>query len=141
MQNAPLVRAAGLEFGYRFSRGGLNSTLSLWQLHLNSELVFEGDDGVTSAGGPTVRRGIEFANFYQLLPRSPWLTLDADIALSKARFLTDPGNLGTFVPESIDDVTAAGLPRIGRTTRRACVCAISVRACWIGPATRSRLRQ
>ena len=106
LQNAPLVRAVGLEFGYRYSRGGLNSTLSLWQLHLNSELVFDGDDGVTSAGGPTMRRGIEFANFYQ--PR-PWLTLDADIATSNARFLNDPDGLGTYVPESINAVTAAGI--------------------------------
>ncbi|HEY1883109.1 MAG TPA: TonB-dependent receptor [Candidatus Cybelea sp.] len=106
LQNTPLARAAGLEFGYRYSRGGLNSTISLWQLHLNSELVFDGDAGVTSAGGPTMRRGIEFANFYQ--PK-PWLTFDADIATSNARFLTDPQGLGTFVPESINVVTAAGV--------------------------------
>lgn len=106
LQNVPLVRAVGLEFGYRYSRGGLNSTLSFWQLHLNSELVFDGDDGVTSAGGPTMRRGIEFANFYR--PR-PWLTLDADVATSNARFLTNPDNLGTYVPESINVVTAAGI--------------------------------
>ncbi len=106
LQNTPLVRAVRLEFGYRYSRGGLNSTLSLWQLHLNSELIFDGDAGVTFAGGPTMRRGIEFANFYQ--PR-PWLTFDADIATSNARFLNDPDNLGTYVPESINVVTAAGV--------------------------------
>ncbi len=106
LQNAPLARGEGLEFGYRYSRGGLNSTLALWQLHLNSELVFDGDAGVTYAGGPTMRRGIEFANFYQPVP---WLTLDADIATSNARFLNDPGGQGTYVPESIDAVTAAGI--------------------------------
>ena len=106
LQNSPLVRAVGLEFGYRYSRGGLNSTLSLWQLHLNSELLFDGDAGVTFAGGPTMRRGIEFANFYQA---RPWLTFDADIATSNARFLNDPDNLGTYVPESINVVTAAGV--------------------------------
>jgi hypothetical protein len=106
LQNAPLVRAEGAELGYRYSRGGLNSTISFWQLHLNSELVFDGDAGVTYAGGPTMRRGIEFANFYQPLP---WLTLDADIATSNARFLNDPDNQGTYVPESIDAVTAAGV--------------------------------
>lgn len=106
LQTTPLVRAVGAELGYRYSRGGLNSTISFWQLHLNSELIFNGDAGVTFAGGPTMRRGIEFANFYQ--PR-PWLTLDADIATSNARFLNDPGNLGTYVPESINVVTAAGI--------------------------------
>ena len=82
-KNAPLVRAVGLELGYRYSHGGLNSTIAFWQLHLNSELVFDGDDGVTSAGGPTMRRGIEFANFYQL---RPWLVLDADIAVLTPAF-------------------------------------------------------
>jgi hypothetical protein len=53
-----------------------------------------------------MRRGIEFANFYQ--PR-PWLTFDADISTSNARFLDDPDNLGTYVPESINVVTAAGV--------------------------------
>jgi hypothetical protein len=106
LQNAPLVRAEGTELGYRYSRGGLNSTIAFWQLHLNSELVFDGDVGVTFAGGPTMRRGIEFANFYQPLP---WLTLDADIATSNARFLNDPEGEGTYVPESIDAVTAAGV--------------------------------
>ncbi len=106
LQNTPLVRAVGPEFGYRYSQGGLNSTLSLWQLHLNSELVFDGDAGVTFAGGPTMRRGIEFANFYQL---QPWLTFDADIATSNARFLNNPDGLGTYVPQSINVVTSAGI--------------------------------
>ncbi|MBV8198645.1 MAG: TonB-dependent receptor [Candidatus Eremiobacteraeota bacterium] len=106
LQNTPLVRATGLELGYRYSHGGLNSTLALWQLHLNSELVFNGDAGVTNAGGPTMRRGIEFANFYQ--PK-PWLTFDADVATSNARFLSNPGGAGTFVPESINVVSAAGV--------------------------------
>jgi hypothetical protein len=106
LQNTPLVRAVGLELGYRYSHGGLNSTIAFWQLHLNSELVFDGDDGVTSAGGPTMRRGIEFANFYQA---RPWLALDADISTSNARFLSDPDNLGTYVPESINVVTSAGV--------------------------------
>lgn len=106
LQNTPLVRAAGEEIGYRYSRGPLNSTLAFWQLHLNSELVFDGDAGVTYAGGPTMRRGIELTNFYRL---KPWLILDADIATSKARFLNNPGGLGTYVPESIGTVTAAGV--------------------------------
>jgi TonB dependent receptor/TonB-dependent Receptor Plug Domain len=105
LQNTPLVRAAGEEIGYRYSRGALNSTLAFWQLHLNSELVFDGDAGVTYAGGPTMRRGIELTNFYRL---KPWLILDADIATSKARFLNNPGGLGAYVPESIGTVTAAG---------------------------------
>jgi TonB dependent receptor len=104
-QVSPLVRADGGELGYRYSKGRLNSTLTLWQLHLNSELVFDGDNGTTYTGGPTLRRGIELANFYQAMPG---VTLDADVATSNARFLTDPQHLGTYVPESINAVTAIG---------------------------------
>jgi hypothetical protein len=53
-----------------------------------------------------MRRGIEFANLYQPLP---WLTLDADVAISNARFLNNPDDQGTLVPESIDAVTSAGV--------------------------------
>ena len=34
---------------------------------------------------------------------------DADVATSNARFLTNPDNQGTFVPESINVVTSAGV--------------------------------
>lgn len=102
---SPLVRAEGFELGYRYSHGPLNSTLALWQLHADSELVFDGDAGVTVAGGPTMRRGIEIANFYRPVR---WLTIDADAAVSSARFLRDPLGQGTFVPESIDAVEAIG---------------------------------
>ena len=53
-----------------------------------------------------MRRGIEFANFYQA---RPWLVFDADVSTSNARFLTDPDNQGTYVPESINVVTSAGV--------------------------------
>ena len=36
------------------------------------------------------------------------LTLDADVATSTARFLTNLDNLGTYVPESLNVVSAAG---------------------------------
>ncbi|MEO6914144.1 MAG: hypothetical protein ABI182_09030, partial [Candidatus Baltobacteraceae bacterium] len=75
------------------------------QLNLASELIFDGDHGVTFAGRPTVRRGIEFSNFYA---PTPHLTLDADLATSTARFLTDPQSIGTAVPESLAAVISAG---------------------------------
>ena len=56
-------------------------------------------------GGPTQRKGVEFTNHY--LPR-PWLTVDADLATSTARFLDDPTHEGTGVPESLDSVVALG---------------------------------
>jgi hypothetical protein len=104
-QNSPLVRAIGEELGYRYSAPKLTTTLSLFALHLSNELIFDGDHGTTSVGGPTMRKGIELSNFWN--PRR-WLTLDADFATATARFMTDPLHQGTAVPESLNTVVAAG---------------------------------
>ncbi len=102
---SPLVRAWGEEVGYRLTVPKLTTTVSFWKLNIASELVFDGDNGVTQPSGPTVRKGIELTNYYRPVAG---LTLDADVATSTARFLTNPGNLGTYVPESLNVVTAAG---------------------------------
>jgi opacity protein-like surface antigen len=79
-----LVRSAGAEIGVRTKIvPGLDSSVSLFYLHQNSELFFDGDTGTTVAGLPSVRTGIEFTNNYN--PVS-WLRVDADLALSRARF-------------------------------------------------------
>src|SRR5690606_11943005 len=83
----PLVRAKGAEVGLRTSRlRGLHSTVSLWYLGLDSELLFAGDAGTTEAGGPSRRVGLEWTNDARL---APWLTVDADLAFSRARFRDD----------------------------------------------------
>ena len=49
----PLVRAKGAEIGVRTVRiRGLQSTVALWYLGLDSELLFVGDAGTTEAGTP-----------------------------------------------------------------------------------------
>ncbi len=103
---SPLVRAWGEELGYRYSAPKLTTTVSFWKLNLASELVFDGDHGVTTPSGPTVRKGIELTNYYR---PTRTLTLDADISTSTARFTTNPDNAGTFVPESLNVVTSAGI--------------------------------
>jgi outer membrane receptor protein involved in Fe transport len=95
----------GEEFGYRYSTSKLTTTASLWKLTIASELVFDGDHGVTTPNGPTVRKGIELTKYYR---PTKCLTLDADVATSTARFLSDPDKLGTYVPESLNVVTSAG---------------------------------
>jgi len=72
---------------------------------LSNELIFDGDHGTTSVGGPDVRQGIELANFYT---PTKYLTFDADLATTTARFLTDPLNQGTGVPESLAAVISTG---------------------------------
>ncbi len=103
---SPLVRANGEEVGYRYATSKLNTTLSLWRLGIASELTFSGDAGTTSAGRPTVRKGIEITNFYT--PTRD-LTIDADFATSTARFTTDPDGIGTGVPETLASVAALGV--------------------------------
>src|SRR4030095_9869369 len=48
LQVNPLVRSKGAEIGVRSTWvPGLNSTLAFWYLHLDSELLFVGDAGIT----------------------------------------------------------------------------------------------
>jgi TonB dependent receptor/TonB-dependent Receptor Plug Domain len=103
---SPLVRANGEEIGYRYATAKRTTTVSLWRLGVASELVFSGDAGTTAAGRPTVRKGIEIANFWTPTRR---LTFDADFATSTARFTTDPDRIGTGVPESLASVAALGV--------------------------------
>jgi hypothetical protein len=105
LQVTPLVRAVGEEIGYRYSNPQYTGTISLWQLNLNSELVFDGDHGTTFAGGPTVRRGFEVANFWKPVQ---WLTYDIDFSGSSARFLANFNGQGTSVPEFVNAVVSAG---------------------------------
>jgi outer membrane receptor protein involved in Fe transport len=105
-----LVRSEGAEIGVRTSAiEGLVSTVSLYYLHLDSELTFDGDSGDTQANGPSRRYGIEFANFYK---PTPWLTLNADLALTNSRYTspttTVTGTQGYYIANSIPVVLSAG---------------------------------
>jgi outer membrane receptor protein involved in Fe transport len=112
-----LVPARGAEIGVRTTAvSKLQSTLSFWGLHNDSELYFNGidaDSGETTASQQATNRyGIEFANYYT--PR-PGLTFDLDYADSSARFTSPttaaedvtPG--GTLVDEAIHQSLAAGV--------------------------------
>jgi hypothetical protein len=102
----PLVRARGAEVGLRTVRvRGLQSTVALWYLRLDSELLFVGDAGTTEAGRPSRRVGIEWTNYARL---APWLIFDADLAFTRARF-TDDDLAGTRIPGALDRVVSAGL--------------------------------
>ena len=101
-----LVRSRGGELGVRTEWiPKLQSSLALWRLALDSELIFAGDAGTTQASRPSQRHGIEWSNRYR--PR-PWLLLDADVSASRARFSGDDP-AGNFVPGSIERVAALGV--------------------------------
>ncbi|GAC1543529.1 MAG: hypothetical protein NVS2B17_23410 [Candidatus Velthaea sp.] len=102
----PLVRAIGSEFGARFSfNQKLRTTVSLWNLLLGSELVFQGDAGTTTPGRPSHRYGLELANYWA---PSPGFTYDLDFSTSSAKFTNfDP--VGQLVPGSIKNVLTFGV--------------------------------
>ncbi len=80
-----LVRTKGAETGVRTKViPGLDSSLSIFILDQDSELVFNGDAGDTSASRPSRRYGVEWTNQYR--PKS-WIDLDADLAMTHARFV------------------------------------------------------
>ena len=102
----PLVRATGSEVGVRtVAVPHLQSSLTLWSLSLDSELIFVGDAGTTEAGRPSRRYGLEFANYYS--PR-PWLIFDGDVSWSRAK-LADTDPVGDYVPGAVETVVSGGV--------------------------------
>ena len=121
-----LVRSRGAEIGVRTKAiPNLDSSISLFYLHQDSELFFDGDTGTTVPGPPSLRTGIEITNNYR--PVS-WVSVDADLALIRARFIgfdlaqeqlyeslagfpqAQIGNApGNFVPEAPWMVASAGI--------------------------------
>jgi len=101
----PLVSSLGAEVGMRTQYiPGLVSTLSLWWLQLDSELVFVGDAGGTEPSGQSQRYGVELTNFYR---PSRWLTLDFDVALTESEFTDVPTN-EKEIPNSVGTTLSAG---------------------------------
>ncbi|OQW39261.1 MAG: TonB-denpendent receptor [Proteobacteria bacterium SG_bin4] len=102
----PLARTYSAETGIRSTWvRGLQSTLTVWWMDLQSELVFVGDAGTTEASRPSRRYGIEFANYYQPVH---WLTFDADFSFSHARFRNTVPDEGNHVPNAVEAVIATG---------------------------------
>lgn len=106
----PLVRTKGAEIGVRTTVvKGLQSTLALWLLDIDSELVFSGDAGSTEASAPTRRYGVEWTNYYT---PTEWFSLDADFSFSHAEFreiVEGEGVRGRHIPGAIDSVISTGI--------------------------------
>jgi outer membrane receptor protein involved in Fe transport len=123
----PLTRATSAEVGMSTEPlSGWQTTLDLFLLKLKSELVFDGDAGVTHPSGATTRAGIEWGNTYRI---NHWLRADLNAAFSRGRFDHDvtPDDLGCseaaashpcpseiaitgrYIPNSPTDVIDAGL--------------------------------
>jgi outer membrane receptor protein involved in Fe transport len=95
------VAARGSELGLRSEWiPGLQTSLALWRLAMDSELVYVGDAGVTEANRPSTRRGVEWNNRWT--PHR-WLLVDADLARTHARF-ADADPAGDRIPNAVDKV-------------------------------------
>lgn len=101
----PLVRSVGGEVGLRWSPASTwRTTMALWALDLDSELLFVGDGGTTEPTDGSRRAGITLANFWRPVPQ---LALDADISFARARLHNvAPGE--DRIPGALERVVAAG---------------------------------
>jgi TonB-dependent Receptor Plug Domain len=123
----PLTRATSAELGLASTpMPDWETSLDVFELKLKSELVFDGDAGVTAPSGATTRVGVEWGNTYHI---NRWLSADLNAAFTRARFdrnsppddlgcsdaaasnaCTQPiGIVGRYVPNSPSNVIDAGL--------------------------------
>ena len=102
----PLVDSLGYELGLRgFLHERLNTSIALWSLKLDSELLFVGDAGTTEASRKSERQGVEVTAYYQFADE--W-TLDLEYAYTDAKF-TDSAPEGNQIPGSVEKVLQTGI--------------------------------
>jgi len=102
----PLVRAKGAEIGMHTNiMPTWQTALTAWGLDLASEQLFVGDAGSTEASRPSRRTGIEWTNYWR---PARGLIVDADIAVSRARF-RDDDPAGKHIPGAIERTASAGV--------------------------------
>ncbi len=81
----PLVRTYGFELGARTEAvSSVVSTLSLFYLHSDSELIYVGDAGSAEAGPASQRYGVEWSTYWHA---AEWLTFDHEMTLAQAKLL------------------------------------------------------
>jgi len=106
-----LVAARGSEVGLRTEAiPGLQSSLSLWRLDSDSEIIYSADSaiGSTEPNGASKRYGVEWNNHYHGLD---WLWIDADLAWTHARYAQQDanGSPGDLIPNAIPKVARVGV--------------------------------
>ena len=102
----PLVRSRGQELGVKSQWiSGLQTALSVWRLEFESELVYLGDAGTTTAGRPARRNGVEWSNRWT---PGRHVVLDANLAWTTPRYV-DALPAGTYIPNAVQKVANATL--------------------------------
>ncbi|NIB38278.1 TonB-dependent receptor [Pseudomaricurvus alkylphenolicus] len=102
----PLVGSLGYEVGFRgFITERLNTSLALWHLELDNELLFVGDAGNTETSRESERQGLEFTAYFRL--NEHW-NLDLEYAYTDAEF-SDSSPDGNHIPGAVEHVWQAGI--------------------------------
>lgn len=101
-----LPRALGFEAGVLIKPiPQLLLSATAWQLNLEQEFVYVGDEGVVEPGGKTRRQGIDLSARWQLLP---WLFLDADYNYTHPRATDEPEG-AQYIPLAPTQTSVGGL--------------------------------
>jgi outer membrane receptor protein involved in Fe transport len=101
-----LARAFGNELGTVVKPSDkILLQLTLWSLHLQSELVYVGDEGIVEVAGRTGRVGVDLGLRYEL---ANYLYLDLDLNVNKGKLLDEPGNANR-IPLAPTFTSAAGI--------------------------------
>ena len=96
-----LVRSRGQEVGVKSQLvPNLNTTLAIWHLDFDSELIYVGDAGTTEAGRPSRRSGVEWSNHWTPGDR---LWMDAHFAWTRPRY-SDNDPAGNAIPNAVQKV-------------------------------------
>jgi outer membrane receptor protein involved in Fe transport len=99
------VESRGGEVGFRWEpSSSFNVSASVFELQLDSELIFVGDAGTSEPSDPTKRSGVEVGSFWQPLR---WLTFDASAAWSHSRFEDAPAGQDR-IPNAVEFVGSFG---------------------------------
>jgi outer membrane cobalamin receptor len=104
LETAPgLVSSRGQEIGLKTQAiQNLQTTIALWQLDFDSELVYSGDTGSTEAGRPSKRNGVELSNHWT--PSDHYL-IDANLAWTRPRY-SDSDSSGNYIPNAVQKVAS-----------------------------------
>lgn len=101
-----LVPARGYELGGSWAPSDIfRTSIAVWRLKLDSELLFIGDSGTTEASRGSRRQGIDW--MAEFAP-SPFFHTDLEISAAEARFTEDPDGEGTHVEGALPLVVALG---------------------------------
>ena len=101
-----LVRTMGGEIGLRTQAiKDMTTTMSLFWMQSDSELVYVGDAGTNEPGPGSERIGIEIATYWR---PTKWFSTDAELALTRARFVGTPSNVN-HIPNSIPIMFSGGI--------------------------------